>query len=97
MSETIIEVQDVTKQVSDAGGLLTILHQISFTLSVRESVAIVGASGSGKSTLLGILAGLDVPSAGHVRLAGVDLLRWTKMRARRCGARRSASCSRASS
>ncbi len=73
MSETIIEVQDVTKQVSDAGGLLTILHQISFTLSVRESVAIVGASGSGKSTLLGILAGLDVPSSGHVRLAGVDL------------------------
>jgi putative ABC transport system ATP-binding protein len=36
-------------------------------------VAIVGASGSGKSTLLSILAGLDVPSSGTVRLAGIDL------------------------
>jgi putative ABC transport system ATP-binding protein len=38
-----------------------------------EAVAIVGASGSGKSTLLGLLAGLDVPTAGTVTLAGQDL------------------------
>ena len=73
MAEAIIQVQGVTKQVSDAGGMLTILHEIDFSLQPRESVAIVGASGSGKSTLLGILAGLDVPSAGSVRLAGSDL------------------------
>ena len=71
--DAIIEVQRVTKQVSDAGGTLTILHEIDFSLQPRESVAIVGASGSGKSTLLAILAGLDVPSAGTVRLAGTDL------------------------
>ncbi len=41
----------------------------------RESVAIVGASGSGKSTLLSILAGLDVPTAGTVRLAGIDIFK----------------------
>lgn len=63
----------VTKQVADATGTLTILHEVDFQLVARESVAIVGASGSGKSTLLSILAGLDVPSSGTVRLAGTDL------------------------
>ncbi len=75
MSEPIIAVERVTKQVADATGTLTILHEIDFALRPRESVAIVGASGSGKSTLLSIVAGLDVPSSGTVRLAGVDLFR----------------------
>jgi len=73
MSEPIIEVQGVTKQVTDSTGSLTILHDIGFTLSAQESAAIVGASGSGKSTLLSIIAGLDTPTSGHVRLAGADL------------------------
>lgn len=59
--------------MSDATGTLTILHDISFTLNARESAAIVGASGSGKSTLLGLLAGLDVPTSGSVKMAGSDL------------------------
>jgi len=63
----------VRKQVSDATGTLTILHDIDFSLAAQESAAIVGASGSGKSTLLAIVAGLDVPSAGRVILAGHDL------------------------
>jgi putative ABC transport system ATP-binding protein len=73
MSEALIEVKGVTKQVTDATGTLTILHEINFVLGARESVAIVGASGSGKSTLLSILAGLDTPSTGTVVLAGTDL------------------------
>ena len=73
MSEPIIAVEHITKQVTDATGSLTILHDISFQLRERESVAIVGASGSGKSTLLSIIAGLDVPSSGQVRLAGTEL------------------------
>ena len=73
MSEPIIAVQHVTKQVTDATGTLTILHDIDFELRERESVAIVGASGSGKSTLLSIIAGLDVPTHGQVRLAGTEL------------------------
>lgn len=73
MSETIIEVDRVTKQVGDSTGTLTILHEISFNLAHRQSAAIVGASGSGKSTLLSIVAGLDTPTTGTVRLAGSDL------------------------
>lgn len=73
MSVNIVEVDRVSKRVQDASGELTILHDISFTLSRQESVAIVGASGSGKSTLLAVLAGLDTPSSGTVRLRGQDL------------------------
>ncbi len=73
MSEPIIEVDAVTKQVSDSTGTLTILHEISFSLQARQSAAIVGASGSGKSTLLALIAGLDTPSSGSVRLGGTDI------------------------
>ena len=73
MSEPIIEVDAVTKQVSDSTGTLTILHEISFSLQAQQSAAIVGASGSGKSTLLALIAGLDTPSSGSVRLDGVDI------------------------
>ena len=73
MSKPIIAVEHVTKQVQDSTGTLTILHDIDFTLEQGRSAAIVGASGSGKSTLLAIIAGLDTPSSGTVRLDGVDL------------------------
>ena len=61
------------KQVSDAGGTLSILENIDFTVDAGSALAITGSSGSGKSTLLGLMAGLDVPSTGTVRLAGQDL------------------------
>ena len=73
MSEPIIAVERVTKQVKDSTGTLTILHEIDFSLAACQSAAIVGASGSGKSTLLSIIAGLDTPTTGTVKLAGVDL------------------------
>ncbi len=52
---------------------LDILAEVSFSVHKGETVAIVGSSGSGKSTLLGLIAGLDLPSAGRVRLDGVSL------------------------
>ena len=73
MAQNILEVDHVSKSVQDADGVPTILHDINFQLQARESVAIVGASGSGKSTLLSILAGLDTPSEGTVRLRGQDM------------------------
>ncbi len=70
---SIISVEHVFKSVSDSTGTLTILRDIDFALAPRETAAIVGASGSGKSTLLSIIAGLDTPTQGTVRLAGQDL------------------------
>lgn len=72
-SVNAIEVQSLGKDVQEAGGLLTILKDIDFTVRAGSTVAITGPSGSGKSTLLGLLAGLDVPTAGKVYLAGQDL------------------------
>jgi putative ABC transport system ATP-binding protein len=72
-SVAIISVDHVFKSVTDSTGTLTILRDIHFTLAARETAAIVGASGSGKSTLLSIIAGLDTPSQGTVRLAGQDI------------------------
>lgn len=49
---------------------LPILDDLNFTIASGESVAIVGASGSGKTTLLSLLAGLDSPTTGKVKVAG---------------------------
>ena len=72
-STPIIAVEHVFKSVTDSTGTLDILRDIDFRLAPRETAAIVGASGSGKSTLLSIIAGLDTPTRGTVRLAGQDL------------------------
>lgn len=68
-----IEVMALTKKVSDASGELTILDDIHFTVQASDTLALVGASGSGKSTLLGLLAGLDTPTSGSVRIEGIDI------------------------
>jgi putative ABC transport system ATP-binding protein len=68
-----IKVEHLSKKVPDAGGWLTILDDVGFTVDSGDTVAIVGASGSGKSTLLGLLAGLDLPSSGRVLASGQDL------------------------
>ncbi len=70
---TAIVAQQLRKTVREAGGELVVLDDIDLEVPVGGSLAIVGPSGSGKSTLLGLLAGLDLPSAGKVWIDGVDL------------------------
>lgn len=69
----MIEVDGVIKSIRNGKQLVEILKGISFTVTKGEFVAIMGSSGSGKSTLLGLLAGLDTPSSGDVRIAGESI------------------------
>ncbi|WP_022949394.1 MAG: ABC transporter ATP-binding protein [Methylohalobius sp. ZOD2] len=69
----MIVAENVNKSVTTSEGPLDILTDVNLTIPAGETVAVVGVSGSGKSTLLSILAGLDLPTSGRVRLDGVAL------------------------
>ncbi len=71
--EQIAELFDVGKVVPTPEGDLVILKAVSFRIKRGETIAITGASGSGKSTLLGLMAGLDLPTEGHIQLFGNEL------------------------
>ncbi|MCE9596251.1 MAG: ABC transporter ATP-binding protein [Planctomycetes bacterium] len=70
MSAPRIECRHVVKRLPSGSQMLTILDGVDLAIEAGEFVAILGPSGSGKSTLLGLLAGLDRPTAGEVRIDG---------------------------
>jgi putative ABC transport system ATP-binding protein len=86
----MLEAKNLTKEFDSGGRPLLALHDVTFTISQGDFVAVVGPSGSGKTTLLGLLAGLDTPTRGDVILDGVELSRLSederaKLRGRKVG------------
>jgi putative ABC transport system ATP-binding protein len=74
----VIELYRVSKEVPSGAETLTILHSLDLTIPDGQFVAIIGPSGSGKSTLLGLVAGLDAPSEGEIRIDGQAITRMSE-------------------
>src|SRR5262249_50350857 len=72
----MIELYKVSKVVPSGADRLTILHPLDLTIPDGQFISVVGPSGSGKSTLLGLVAGLDSPTSGEIKIDGRDI---TKM------------------
>ncbi|RYH10075.1 ABC transporter ATP-binding protein [Tropicimonas sp. IMCC6043] len=69
----LIDAQDLTKSFATGDGMLPVLSGVSLTLAAGETLALTGESGSGKSTLLHLLAALDAPDSGSIRLAETEI------------------------
>jgi putative ABC transport system ATP-binding protein len=72
-SENIVEARDLTRRYGEGEAAVDALAGVSVEFPVGRFAAIMGPSGSGKSTLMHLLAGLDRPTSGTVRVGGVEL------------------------
>jgi len=73
VAKTVVDLTSISKEYVASGQTLKALDSITFTVKEREVVAIIGPSGAGKTTLLNLIAGLETPSAGDVKVLGIDL------------------------
>jgi putative ABC transport system ATP-binding protein len=73
MTATIVKIRHLAKSYRRGGQIVPVLIDLSFDIAEGEFVALMGPSGSGKSTLLNLIAGIDKPDRGELRVAGLDI------------------------
>jgi putative ABC transport system ATP-binding protein len=71
--QSVVEIRHLSKSYRRGEQVLAVLKNISFDIPEGEFLALMGPSGSGKSTLLNLIAGIDKPDSGEIRIGGVDI------------------------
>jgi putative ABC transport system ATP-binding protein len=74
----LVAIRGLTKYYVRGEQVIPVLVDINLDVAVGDFVALMGPSGSGKSTLLNLIAGIDKPSSGEIRVAGVDIAQLTE-------------------
>jgi putative ABC transport system ATP-binding protein len=75
MGKALVEVRNLTKIYRRDAEEVVAFRDATLDIHAEEFVALMGPSGSGKSTLLNIIAGIDRPTAGEIRVLGTDILK----------------------
>ena len=71
----LVEIRSLTKYYQRGGQIIPVLVDIDLDVRLGDYLALMGPSGSGKSTLLNLIAGIDKPSGGTIKVGGVDIAR----------------------
>ena len=71
----LVEIRDLSKYYLRAAQIIPVLVDINLDVALGDYVALMGPSGSGKTTLLNLIAGIDKPSSGTIKVGGVDIAR----------------------
>ena len=72
-SEPIVHIKHLTKSYRRGEQTVPVLTDITFDIPTGEFIALMGPSGSGKSTLLNLIAGIDKPDSGTLKVGGTDI------------------------
>jgi putative ABC transport system ATP-binding protein len=75
---SLVEIRNLTKQFHKGGEVITPLDDVSLDIDEGEFVSLMGPSGTGKSTLLNLIAGIDRPTSGEIRVAGTEVTRMSR-------------------